>query len=83
MIEPSQCVFRRQGPELKGVGEIGCALTGLTGHEPGTVGFWPSTQEMSWGLPDCRFFQSASRTPLHSTHGSPSPPQTPPRGLSR
>jgi hypothetical protein len=45
---------------------------------PGTVGFWSMIQARSCGNEEKRFFQSASRTPVHSVQTSPLPGQNPP-----
>ena len=49
-------------------------MPGLS-QPPGTVGLSLVTHCRSCGRPDWRFFQSISRTPLHSVQGSPLPPQ--------
>ena len=71
MIVPSQWVLPPHGPALIGGPE---GVPGLL-QPPGTVGLSLVTHCRSCGRPDRRFFQSISRTPLHSVQGSPLPPQ--------
>ena len=60
-IWPSQCVPWLQGPDWRGTGTSAPQLD--------------LTKAMPCGTPEPRFFQSSSRTPVHSVQGSPLPGQ--------